>query len=181
MNLLNSSKNGPKNHPRSQFTANEDELLTNLVDHFGDDNWEDISSHMKNRNIRQCKERWFNYLSPKIKNSKWTPEEDTQLEKYYLKYGPKWVKIAHMFKGRTDINIKNRFLLLQRHKNKSLKKSNNKIGINTNDKCLNLNFVPTINDEIPKNEKCFSSVMEYLMDIPCDTLKEWNFFDLNLI
>ena len=65
-----------KIHPRSQFSAQEDEKLTNLVKLYGDDNWDDISNLMKNRNVRKCKERWFNYLAPNVKNCPWTPEED---------------------------------------------------------------------------------------------------------
>ena len=55
-----------KTHPRAKFTKEEDEMLKNLVENFGDNNWQVISSKMPGRNSRQCRERWQNYLSPDV-------------------------------------------------------------------------------------------------------------------
>lgn len=155
-------------HPRSQFSQEEDEKLTNLVNQYGDDNWEDIASLMKNRNIRQCKERWLNYLSPNVKNCPWTQEEDDLLEKLYLQYGPKWVKISQMIEGRTDINIKNRFLLIQRHKKRKAKKQK-ELKCNQNEK--------KEIDKIELNKNGFlTPFFDEIIDQSFDFVNEWDLF-----
>ena len=35
---------------------------------------ERVYNDVATKNARQCKERWFNYLSPEIKNKKWSKE-----------------------------------------------------------------------------------------------------------
>lgn len=107
-------------HPRLKFTQNEDAILTKLVGEFGENNWETIAKVMPNRNPRQCRERWINYLSPSVSKAPWTPEEDLLLEQKYKEFGSKWVKIATFFPNRTDTMIKNRFNVLARKANKAL-------------------------------------------------------------
>lgn len=108
--------NGHKPHPKSKFTPDEDKCLRMLVEKYGETDWNKISSHMVNRNPRQCRERWLNYLSPKVSNSPWSAEEDEMLKKLHEELGSKWVKISQYFENRTDTNIKNRWLVLQRQK-----------------------------------------------------------------
>ena len=113
---------GRKPHPKVKFIPQEDELLRNLVQEYGEnDNWSIIAKKMTitYRNQRQCKERWFNYLSPNINNTPFTHEEDNKLEELYAEYGAKWVQIAKYFPSRTDINIRSRWLVLQRRKKKT--------------------------------------------------------------
>lgn len=177
--LPNALKSKGKIHPRSQFTPDEDEKLANLVHQYGDDNWEDIATLMKNRNIRQCKERWLNYLAPNVKNSPWTQEEDDLLEELYCIYGPKWVKIAQMIDGRTDINVKNRYLLIQRRKNKNekrlakIKAENEKVKKENCEKkeekeLLNFNL-------FTKNEFFYDEIMESSYDV----MNEWDIFNFD--
>ena len=104
-----------KANKKSKFSQEEDSKLINLVNQFGDNNWNIIALHMDGRNVRQCRERWRHYLSPSVSNAPWTMMEDYLLDQKYAEYGPKWKKIAEFFPNRTDINIKNRFLLKQRH------------------------------------------------------------------
>ena len=103
-----------KAHIRHNFTKEEDEKLKILVNQYGESNWNIISSMMVSRNIRQCRERWFKYLSPNVCTDKWTNEEDALLIQKRYEIGPKWKVIATFFHGRTDINIKSRFNLLKR-------------------------------------------------------------------
>lgn len=110
------SLTGRKPHPKVKFTPSEDERLTSLVNRFGDSDWNLISQHMGNRNPRQCRERWTNYLSPTVNSSPWTPEDDRRLQELQAEFGSKWVKISHHFPNRTDTNIKNRWMVLQRQK-----------------------------------------------------------------
>lgn len=107
-----------KPHPKSKFTPEEDILLRQLVSQFGENNWNRIAELMPHRNMRQCKERWTNYLSPKVSNDPWTEEEDALLVQKYKEHGAKWVRIALSFPKRTDSNVKNRWLVLSRRSKK---------------------------------------------------------------
>lgn len=83
--------------------------------------WCKIADNMPNRNARQCRDRWINYLSPTVVNGKWTEEEDHLLIEKYLTMGNCWRQIAAFFPTRTDINIKNRFRKLQRRMHKDIR------------------------------------------------------------
>lgn len=104
-----------KPHPKTKFTPEEDEMIRKLVDEIGEDNWQAVAERMPGRNTRQCRERWRNYLSPNVERGPWTKEEDELLQQKYQEYGARWIKIAPFFPQRTDINVKNRWLMLQRH------------------------------------------------------------------
>lgn len=104
----------PLKRSRTQFSYEEDQRLKNLVEQYGENDWNTISSHMEGRNIRQCRERWRHYLSPTIKNTPWTPEEDELLRQKVTQYGPRWVLLTAYFPNRTDVNIKNRWVVLLR-------------------------------------------------------------------
>jgi hypothetical protein len=100
--------------PKFNFTAQEDMVLKNLVAEFGEDNWNLIASRIPARNPRQCKDRWTNYLSPGVTMIPWTPEEDDRLIAKVQEFGRRWVRIAEFFPMRTDVHIKNRYIVLQR-------------------------------------------------------------------
>lgn len=104
-----------KSHPRVPFTRDEDILLGKLVDICGTADWAKISKQIPGRNARQCRDRWLNYLSPNVVNGPWTAEEDELLVKKYEEIGPYWKQIATFFPTRTDINIKSRWNLRERH------------------------------------------------------------------
>ena len=99
-----------------KFTSAEDKMLRKLVSSYGTDNWKKIASMMEERNSRQCRERWLNYLSPKLNKSKWTEYEDEFLIEMIERHGKHWVKIADFFPGRTDQMLKNRYSKLMRDK-----------------------------------------------------------------
>jgi hypothetical protein len=99
---------------KAKFTAEEDAQLSELVKMYGDDDWFTISCLMPGRNARQCRERWHHYLTPTVTSLPFTPEEDARLRQKFSELGAKWKAIAAFFPGRTDINIKNRWLLLAR-------------------------------------------------------------------
>ena len=106
---------------RYAFTPEEDDRLRELVEKHGENNWFHIASKMPKRDTRQCRERWFNYLSPKVINGTWTEEEDKFLAEKVSQFGRKWKAIEPFFPGRTDINIKNRWNFLQKKKAKEEK------------------------------------------------------------
>jgi hypothetical protein len=105
-------------HPKSKFSPDEDVLLRRLVREFGENDWGHVAQRMPQRNQRQCKDRWLNYLSPTVQSHPWTSEEDLLLLDRVRACGPKWVRIATYFSARTDIQLKNRYLVLTRRKKK---------------------------------------------------------------
>lgn len=106
-----------KKRSNKKFSLAEDNILRELVLIYGDSSWEEIALEMEGRNPRQCHDRWYYYLSPKINNAPWTEEEDKTLVKTYYALNGKWVQIAKKFKGRTDTQIKNRFNTLRKTMN----------------------------------------------------------------
>ena len=106
----------PVKHRHNKWTSIEDERLKYLVQNSKKPNWKLIASRMPNRNSRQCQERWEYYLSPSVNNSPWSHEEDVLLLEKYKEIGSKWSMIAKCFSGRTNTNVKNRYLALQRSK-----------------------------------------------------------------
>lgn len=177
--FLHYKMTGRKLHPKVRFTPQEDDLLRKLVQEYGEkDKWTIISKKMTiiYRNRRQCKERWFKYLSPSINSSPFTREEDEKLEYLYTQYGAKWVQISKYFKSRTDINIKSRWKILQRRKkNLEMKQNINNIEMNpistnqhVNDNQQNFQF-----NEDDFNENIFS------FDDDDDIFNEDNFSTYN--
>lgn len=109
-----SSPESQSKSSKSRFTISEDTALKMLVSKYGTDNWELISKFIGTKNIRQCHDRWYYYLSPEINKNPWTEEEDLRLWNLTSRYGRRWVQIAKHFEGRTDTQIKNRIKVLQR-------------------------------------------------------------------
>lgn len=66
---------------KRKFTAEEDEILRNLVDVKGINNWKSISDQIVGRKPRECKERWENCLSPNIIIS---PNSDKCIKNYVI-------------------------------------------------------------------------------------------------
>lgn len=104
-----------------KFTEEEDAKLQNLVMQYGTRDWIHISKLMGTRNPRQCRERWNNYVNPSLRTDPWTPDEDILLDAKYAEFGPRWNKISKFFKNRSDNNIRNRWMMISRHRAKSLR------------------------------------------------------------
>ena len=107
-----SEKPAVKRHKREQFTTEEDLRLVKLIQKYGTGNWKFISSQMGKRNVRQCKDRWENYLSPYLNKKEWTEEENQILIQKYKEFGSRWKEIATFFANRTQINVRNQVLRL---------------------------------------------------------------------
>jgi hypothetical protein len=106
---------------RKKFSAEEDQALEALVARDGKNDWHRIALFMPGRDSRQCKERWFHYLSPDVVQSTWTQTEDELLEEKVAQHGRKWKMFETFFPGRVDINIKNRYSVLLRQKNRQMR------------------------------------------------------------
>lgn len=98
---------------RRKFTPEEDKMLIDLHSQYGPE-WELISALMHDRNERQCKDRYMNYLDPSINREPFTEEEDNLIAQKYLEMGPKWMLMTQYFNNRTEASLKNRFQLLDR-------------------------------------------------------------------
>lgn len=109
--------------PKVKFTPEEDDLLTEIIERIGTNDWELVSKEMKKRTARQCRERWINYLSPELRNDPWTEEEDKLLDELYAELGSRWHKIAEYFPTRSGNCVRNRFKLRQRRALRQKKKA----------------------------------------------------------
>ena len=104
----------PKKAKKCKFTPEEDEKLKELVSLHGENDWSFIAKQMENRNARQCRERWRNYMNPKLCNDNWTPLEDQQLLERYNQIGPHWNVIGRAFPNRSINCVRNRVIKLLR-------------------------------------------------------------------
>jgi len=105
---------GAAKRARSKFTADEDRVLWFQVMRHGDLHWGLIAAGVPGRSVRQCRERWRHYLAPGLASAPWTDAEDAVLEARHRELGPRWKAIAAVMPIRTEIQVKNRFLLMRR-------------------------------------------------------------------
>ena len=85
---------------KAPWTAEEDQRLRRLVEQFGDTNWTLVSNRVPNRNSKQCRDRWQNFLNPNLRKHAWTAEEDRIILKSHLEIGNKWVEMSKRLPGR---------------------------------------------------------------------------------
>jgi len=92
---------------KGPWKEEEDAKLTELVEKYGPKDWSTIASHIPGRIGKQCRERWFNHLSPDVRKTNWTPEEDRIIIDAHSKIGNKWTNISKLLEGRPANAIKN--------------------------------------------------------------------------
>ena len=94
---------------RRVFTPDEDEALRKLVSELGENNWAEVAAKMEGRNVRQCRDRWREYIRPSLKHSEWTQQEDQIILEKYAELGARWSAIGAFLPDRAELQIKNRW------------------------------------------------------------------------
>ena len=102
----NKIKSGLK---KGQWSIQEDKLLKEWIKKNGPKRWEQCGQFIRGRSGKQCREHWNNCLNPDLIKGEWTAEEDFLIMQFYEEYNGSWKKIIHLFNGRTENSIKNRF------------------------------------------------------------------------
>eukprot|EP00948_MAST-09A_sp_MAST-9A-sp1_P002277 g2277.t1 len=100
---------------KGPWTKDEDDTIIRCVNE-GITKWSEIAESIPGRIGKQCRERWFNHLDPKIKKGAWSKEEDTILLTEQKKLGNRWCKIASFLEGRSENAVKNRWNSAMRRK-----------------------------------------------------------------
>ena len=78
----------------------EDEILKAAVMKYGFQQWARISSLLVRKSASQCKARWQEWLSPSIKKTEWSREDEERLLHLAKVMPTQWRTIAPMM-GRT--------------------------------------------------------------------------------
>jgi len=97
---------------KGRWTHFEDELLKKSVNLFGK-SWSLISKLIKIRSEKQIKNRYENYLDPKLDLDKFKSEEDSLILNIHEKFGNKWSKYSKYLPNRSIKNIKRRYLRIK--------------------------------------------------------------------
>ncbi len=112
-----------KNYLKGGWTVEEDKKLKSFVNMYGDKDFSSCGKIIPQRTSKQCRERWFNVLHPKLKKGDWSLEEDYLIFKLFCLYGGKWIYFIPLFKKkRSENSLKNRFYSTIRRLNTELKK-----------------------------------------------------------
>nr|QJQ28877.1 MYB transcription factor 2 [Helianthus tuberosus] len=93
---------------KGAWTAEEDMLLKNCVENFGEGKWHLVPLRAGlNRCRKSCRLRWLNYLRPNIKRGGFDKDEVDLMLRLHKLLGNRWSLIAGRLPGRTANDVKN--------------------------------------------------------------------------
>jgi hypothetical protein len=121
--VMSGSSTAGDSRSKMKFTDEEDDFIRRQVEQTGPRCWSSIAAMIPHRTARQVRERWVNYLQPGVNNGPWSSQEDELLIRLVAHGGPKWSHIVSCFQNRTDVSLKNRYILLQRRDRRMVKKA----------------------------------------------------------
>jgi len=107
---------------KGRWKKAEDEKLLSAVEVCGKD-WGQVSRILKesdiNRSSDQCRQRYKDYLNPKLVTGDWTKEEDQKIVEGFKKYGRQWSLISSTLPGRNRYSVVSRWDKLKRKRDGS--------------------------------------------------------------
>lgn len=103
-------KEAPTEKKAPNWSAKDDENLTNAVREYGQKNWKGIASHVEGKSEMQCLHRWTKVIDPELVKGPWTAEEDAKICEMIAQLGPcKWSLIAEQLPGRIGKQCRERW------------------------------------------------------------------------
>lgn len=116
--MLQNLQNPSNKRIKSLFTKDEDDRLKAIIGEFASDSevdWHIVAQKMQSRTARQCKERWYLYLSNTYNRAPFSFEE-----KYIILYlvkniGKRWVIISKYLNNRSNVDVKSEYVKLTRN------------------------------------------------------------------
>lgn len=102
----------PKNKRGSmpKFSEEEDQLLIKLVNELPENSWKQISTTLKTKTAKQCRDRWRNYANPILKHGDWSIEEEIIILQKYEEIGSKWSQMMEFLPNRSSNEIRYRWV-----------------------------------------------------------------------
>ncbi|KAI7746665.1 hypothetical protein M8C21_008507 [Ambrosia artemisiifolia] len=93
---------------KGAWTAEEDMLLKNYIQKYGQGKWHLVPLKAGlNRCRKSCRLRWLNYLRPDIKRGEFGEDEIDLMHRLHKLLGNRWSLIAGRIPGRTANDVKN--------------------------------------------------------------------------
>ncbi|CAJ1007236.1 putative Myb-like DNA-binding domain containing protein [Leishmania naiffi] len=84
------------------WTNAEDEVMKAALAQYGLRDWERVASMLTKKTATQCRERWENYLDPRLNiHEAWSLEEEEKLVEFQALFPHKWRLIAEQLTRRT--------------------------------------------------------------------------------
>jgi hypothetical protein len=94
---------------KGKWDKEEDRHILAAVEEHGP-KWNEIAKTFPNRNAKQIRNRYINYLDPNISQERFTTAEDIAILDMYNVYGGRWKLIKQYLPNRSSDMIKNRFV-----------------------------------------------------------------------
>ncbi|KAI3499970.1 hypothetical protein L1887_35784 [Cichorium endivia] len=120
------SSNSASGLKKGAWTVDEDRLLKNCIEKYGEGKWHVIPLKAGlNRCRKSCRLRWLNYLRPNIKRGDFAEDEIDLILRLHKLLGNRWALIAGRIPGRTANDVKNYWNTRHRSRSKQQKNEPN--------------------------------------------------------